>query len=82
MFSIMAIKISPRNEVAPKVQEILTKNGCIIKTRLGLHEATNDSCSKSGLILLELLNNKKEDIETLTKDLSSLKGVSVKLLEI
>ncbi|EJP6473424.1 hypothetical protein ACFLKB_11810 [Clostridium sp. FAM 1755] len=82
MFSIMAIKISPRNEVAPKVQEILTKNGCIIKTRLGLHEATNDSCSKSGLILLELLNNKKEDIETLSKDLSSLKGVSVKLLEI
>ncbi len=56
MFSIMAIKISPRNEVAPKVQEILTKNGCIIKTRLGLHETTNDSCSKSGLILLELLN--------------------------
>ncbi len=45
MFSIMAIKISPRNEIAPKVQEILTRNGCIIKTRLGLHEATNDSCS-------------------------------------
>lgn len=82
MFSIMAIKISPRNEVEPKVQEILTKNGCIIKTRLGLHETTNDSCSKSGLILLELLNNKKEDIENLIKDLSSLKGVSVKLLEI
>ncbi len=45
MFSIMAIKISPRNEIAPNVQEILTRNGCIIKTRLGLHEATNDSCS-------------------------------------
>ncbi len=82
MFSIMVIKISPRNEVAPKVQEMLTKNGCIIKTRLGLHEATNDSCSKSGLILLELLNDKKEDIDILSKDLSSLKGVSVKLLEI
>ncbi|AVP62472.1 hypothetical protein C3B64_18955 [Clostridium botulinum] len=82
MFSIMAIKISPRNEIAPKVQEILTRNGCIIKTRLGLHEATNASCSKCGLILLELLNNKKEDIENLSKDLTSLEGVSVKLLEI
>ncbi|BDB01683.1 hypothetical protein [Clostridium botulinum] len=82
MFSIMVIKISPRNEIAPKVQEILTRNGCIIKTRLGLHEATNDSCSKCGLILLELLNNKKEDIENLSKDLTSLDGVSVKLLEI
>ncbi|AJD30730.1 hypothetical protein AAGC94_19635 [Clostridium sporogenes] len=82
MFSIMAIKISPRNEIAPKVQEILTRNGCIIKTRLGLHEATNDSCSKCGLVLLELLNNKKEDIENLSKDLTSLEGVSVKLLEI
>lgn len=82
MFSIMAIKISPRNEIALKVQEILTRNGCIIKTRLGLHEATNDSCSKCGLILLELLNNKKEDIENLSKDLTSLDGVSVKLLEI
>ncbi|MBD5642835.1 hypothetical protein HYH96_02860 [Clostridium botulinum] len=82
MFSIMAIKISPRNEIAPNVQEILTRNGCIIKTRLGLHEATNDSCSKCGLILLELLNSKKEDIENLSKDLTSLDGVSVKLLEI
>ncbi|EJO5348567.1 hypothetical protein NRP93_002696 [Clostridium botulinum] len=82
MFSIMAIKISPRNDIAPKVQEILTRNGCIIKTRLGLHEATNNSCSQCGLILLELLSDKKEDIESFSKELSSLKGVSVKLLEI
>ena len=35
MFTLMAIKISPRNEYAAKVQEILTKFGCIIHTRLG-----------------------------------------------
>lgn len=82
MFSIMAIKISPRNKIAPKFQEILTKNGCIIKTRLGLHEAGSDSCSQCGLILLELLNKNKQDIENLSKELSFLDGVTVKLLEI
>ena len=30
MYTIMAIKISPRTVAAPKVQEILTRYGCII----------------------------------------------------
>lgn len=81
MFYIMAIKITPRNKIAPKVQEILTKYGCTIKVRLGLHEATEDACSQKGLILLELLNN-QEEIASLKEDLNSLDGVSAKLLEI
>ncbi|MCR6514557.1 MAG: hypothetical protein ACRDCB_10945 [Clostridium sp.] len=81
MFYIMAIKITPRNKIAPKVQEILTKYGCTIKVRLGLHEATEDACSQKGLILLELLNN-QEEIAALKKELNSLDGVSAKLIEI
>ncbi|AQM60654.1 hypothetical protein BH721_05475 [Clostridium baratii] len=82
MFSIMVIKVSTRNKIAPTVQEILTKHGCIIKTRLGIHEATNDTCSRAGLIILDLLSDNKDDINTLKEDLNSLDGVCAKLVEI
>lgn len=82
MFTIMAIKITPRNPVAPKVQEILTKYGCIIQTRLGLHEATKDMCSQSGLILLNLINDDVDEINKLNDELNSIDGVVAKLLEI
>lgn len=82
MFNIMIIKLEPRVSIAPTVQEILTKYGCIIHTRLGLHEATKDSCANSGLIILNLMNEEKEEITTLKEELSNLKGVIAKLIEI
>ncbi len=49
---IMGVKVDHRHEDAPKVQQLLTDNGCFIKTRLGLHKATDDRniCSEDGLI--------------------------------
>ncbi|WP_024613394.1 hypothetical protein [Clostridium sp. Ade.TY] len=82
MFSIMLIKISPRNEIAPKVQELLTKHGCIIKTRLGLHEASVNSCSQSGLIILDLLNENQDEINDLKNNLNNLDGVNAKIVMI
>ena len=82
MFTIMAIKLTPRNAAAPKVQEILTKYGCIIQTRLGLHEASKDMCSQSGLILLNLLNDDKDEINRLNAELNSIDGVVAKILEV
>lgn len=82
MFSIMLIKISPRNEIAPKVQELLTKHGCIIKTRLGLHEASVNSCSQSGLIILDLLNENQDEINDLKNNLNNLDGVNAKVVMI
>ena len=55
---------------------------CIIKTRLGIHEATNDTCSRAGLIILDLLSDNKDDIATLKEDLNSLDGVCAKVVEI
>ncbi|MCY6371429.1 hypothetical protein [Clostridium ganghwense] len=75
-YTIMAVAIEPRNVSAPKVQEILTKHGCIIKVRLGLHDVSEDSCSKRGLILLQLCAN-ADEIEGLRKDLESIEGVKV-----
>lgn len=82
MYTIMAIKIIPRNSLAPKVQEILTRYGCIIQTRLGLHEASEDSCSASGLILLNLLPNMSEEIDKLYKELSEIDGIKVKMMDL
>ncbi|MDZ5254283.1 hypothetical protein [Clostridium sp. LIBA-8841] len=82
MYTIMAIKLSPRTTVAPKVQEILTRYGCIIHTRIGLHEATENTCSTSGLILLNLTPNEKEEIENLDKELNSLEDVTAKILNL
>ena len=75
---IMMILVSKRNEHAVKVQEALTRNGCLIKTRLGIHDAAPDKCSTCGLIILELIGTKKEQ-SVLEKELKAIKGVTVKV---
>ncbi len=59
MTTIIGIKISNRLQSAISVQEVLTDFGCIIKTRIGLHEEINGQCSPKGLILLEIIDDIK-----------------------
>lgn len=59
MTTILGIKILNRLSNAIDVQSILTKHGCIINTRIGLHENAGCDCSTSGLILLEIIDDKK-----------------------
>lgn len=73
---IMGIQIGDREHEALKVQELLTKHGCIIKTRLGLHEAGN-LCSSKGLVILEFISGKDEEVEVLRKELAALDEVVV-----
>ena len=61
---ILGVLITDRQKEAGKVQALLTKFGCSIKTRLGLHEVTDNLCSSSGLIILELTG----DVDTITTD--------------
>ena len=82
MFKIMAVKIEPRVKKAPEVQEVLTKYGCIIQTRIGLHEASQTSCANSGLVLLNLIDNQDEEVKKLQEELNSVEGTVAKLLEI
>ncbi|MEL7660602.1 hypothetical protein [Acetobacterium wieringae] len=78
MRQIMGIQVGNRESEALKVQELLTKNGCIIKTRLGLHESSEEMCSITGLIILEFLPNKEADIAELEKELATLDTIVVK----
>ncbi len=74
---ILGVLITNREKEAGNVQRLLTKFGCSIKTRLGLHEIATDLCSPCGLILLELLGDTTE-MDKLEKELSALSGVQVK----
>ena len=51
---ILGLHLTDRVKEAIKVQDVLTKFGCSIKTRLGLHDVNDDVCSTNGIIILEL----------------------------
>ncbi len=80
MDTIMLIKTCNRRENIDLVQKTLTDSGCIIKTRLGLHEA-GDTCSNEGLIILHLSND-EDEIAKLENALSKIDCVKVKTVQI
>ncbi len=77
--TLMAIKIDNRSEDAPKFQDLITKHGCIIKTRLGLHEVGN--CANEGLIMLQLDGN-SGDIAALETDINALPTVKAQSMNL
>lgn len=79
--NVMGITINLRTANAPTVQNILTKYGCIIKTRLGLHETDETTCSEQGIVLLQLVGS-DEEIEKLKSELTGIQGVKVNLMKI
>ncbi|GJQ63749.1 MAG: hypothetical protein SCALA702_28020 [Melioribacteraceae bacterium] len=79
--SVLLILIGGRKEAAVKVQQVLTAWGCIIKTRLGIHDGVLDNCSDEGLLILEL-HGEKDQKEELARKVSVLPGVSSKLVEL
>lgn len=78
---IAAILVDNRLHDAPKLQEILTKHGCLIKTRLGIHEAGSDSCSNQGLIILHM-QAKEEEIKAFENDIKTLEHVKLQLMKL
>ena len=78
---IMALTIDPRSAHAPQVQTVLTKHGCIIKTRIGLHEVSQNSCSEEGLIILHI-HSSLDEIKILENELLDVEGVKVKYMSL
>jgi hypothetical protein len=75
--NIMSVLVDSRTNAALDIQKVLTDNGCVIKTRLGIHEAAVGSCSDVGIIILNLTGTDKE-IASLENELNSIKGVTAK----
>lgn len=70
---ILGLKVQEKKDISGKLQEIFTKFGCSIKTRIGLNE-TNSQHHATGIIILEccgdmeqiiLLENELKKIENL-----------------
>jgi len=74
--TVIGIHIFNRMEEVPQVQRLLTEYGCNIKTRLGLHQIADDSCSTSGLLILEMCGDQEKISEMETK-MTQLPGVNV-----
>ena len=77
--TIMAIVQDHRVETAVKVQDVLTKYGCHIRVRLGLHDSAINECSNTGIILLQLCG-KDAPIQEIEKALLSIPNVKVKYM--
>jgi len=74
---IVLVKLHARSKQAVHFQEILTKHGCDIAMRLGLHEFANPQCSDEGVILLQLKEDSKA-VSGLEEDLLAMGNITVK----
>ena len=73
--TILGVLLKKRTETAGKFQEVLSKYGCSIKTRIGIHAASENVCSPDGVILLDVIGS---EVESLEKDLKAIDGADVK----
>lgn len=67
MSAIIGIQVSNRLEEATKLQEILTKYGCLIKTRIGLHDMGEYKCLNYGVVLIQVVDKINEIYDELSK---------------
>lgn len=79
--TVVVAFLKARKGSAVKFQKILTQYGCIIKTRLGIHDGVMDKCSDTGLIILELAGEEKQK-SAFVRKLITLKGVVVKKVDL
>jgi len=76
--TIFGVHISQRTESVPAVQAVLSRYGCNIRTRLGLHDAGSTGCSPSGLLLVDVCG---PETEQFYEELSQLKGVDLQRMD-
>lgn len=77
---IAGIHVTNRARNVSNLQPILTEYGCSIRTRIGLHETSEQHCSPNGLIVLEMFGDEKEYAGMFDK-LRAIEGVEVRVME-
>ncbi len=76
---VLGVHITERAQHVPRVQELSTEYGCSIKTRLGLHTVSENFCSPSGLILLEMAGPEQPIFELVEKP-QTMEGIEVQTM--
>ena len=74
---VIGILVRNREQNIENVQDVFTKFGCSIRTRLGINVSQEYNSNGTGLILLELTGEVAE-MEKLENTLKTLKDVEVK----
>jgi len=75
MTLILGIKIPNRLSTSPIFQDIISKYGCIIRTRVGLHNNCATSCAGHGIIILEIVEG--SEVVSLKKALLAIEGITL-----
>jgi len=74
--TILGVLLHKRAEYSKDLQEVLSRHGCIIKTRIGIHNVANNLCSPDGVILLDVIGS-DSDIKALENDIKALEGAEI-----
>lgn len=77
---ILGVNVTSFAKNSGEVQKVLCEYGCSIRTRLGLHDVSNNVCAPNGLILVEFIGG-SEKADEMTAKLKALQGVEVKKME-
>lgn len=80
MITILGIFVKKGFTGTVKLQSLLSTYGCIIKTRLGLHEVIDDYAVPGGLILLELEGDIQE-MDRLENELLTFDALDVQKMK-
>jgi hypothetical protein len=78
---LVIVKLKARNTEAVRVQEVLTKHGCAIALRVGMHEHVGDACTNEGVIILKVHDDPKS-VKAMVKDLKAVGKLVVKEVEV
>lgn len=74
---ILGVHVTDRVKKVAHIQKLLTEYGCSIKTRIGLHEVSDQYCAPGGVILLEMAGPANE-AAALAAKLNAIAGVECK----
>lgn len=66
--TIIGICLENRIETSVDFQRLITKFGCEIRTRIGLHPSISEVCLNRGIVLLEVNGDAKLLKEELSKE--------------
>ena len=79
-YRILGLLIKDRIKEAGRTQIVLSQYSKSIQSRLGFHEVSEKSCSRVGIILIQL-QGADSDLDLLESELKAINGLEVQKME-
>jgi hypothetical protein len=80
-YYFIIMRLGQRVQTATAVQETLTKFGCHIRTRLGMHDVGEGFCIDEGIVILQVCGD-RENVENMLLALNAIDSVKAKLVSL